>query len=73
MYLKTPEELKGAGISMLPATLGEAVEAFAADPLSKEVFGDKMFQAWIDYKREEWMSYTNHVSDWEKERYLKLF
>ena len=32
-----------------------------------------MFKAWSDYKADEWASYCNHVSDWEKSRYLKLF
>jgi glutamine synthetase len=73
MYLKSPAELKELGIGMLPRTLEEAIDAFAADSLSKTVFGDKMFDAWVDFKREEWLSYTNHVSDWEKERYLKFF
>jgi glutamine synthetase len=73
MYLKSPPELKELGISMLPRTLEEAIDAFAADSLSKTVFGEKMFDAWVDFKREEWLSYTNHVSDWEKERYLKFF
>jgi glutamine synthetase len=24
------------------------------------------------YKREEWRQYINHVSDWERSRYLKF-
>jgi glutamine synthetase len=73
MYLKSPAELDELGVRMLPRTLEEAVDAFAADPLSKTVFGEKMHRAWVDYKREEWLSYTNHVSDWEMDRYLKFF
>lgn len=73
MYLKSPAELQELGISMLPRTLEEAIDAFAADSLSKSVFGESMFNAWIEFKREEWQSYTNHVSDWEVARYLKFF
>lgn len=62
-----------AGIKVLPRTLDEAVSAFAADPLSRTVFGDEMFEAWTAYKQDEWLSYLNHVSDWEVERYLKQF
>ena len=58
---------------MLPRSLGEALDAFKADPLSEKVFGSSMFKAWSDYKADEWASYCNHVSDWEKSRYLKLF
>jgi glutamine synthetase len=41
--------------------------------LSKAVFGEGMYGAWLDYKRDEWISYLNHVSDWERSRYLKFF
>eukprot|EP00850_Spirogloea_muscicola_P000890 SM000003S11135 [mRNA] locus=s3:1180064:1183731:- [translate_table: standard] len=73
MYKYSLEELKEKNISMLPRTLGEAVEAFAADPLSKAVFGESMFKAFVDYKSKEWEEYHCHVSDWEIKRYLKLF
>jgi len=73
MYLKSPEELARLGIQMLPATLNEAVDAFEKDPLTKAVFGDAMWRAWIDFKRDEWQSYITHVSDWEKTRYLKFY
>lgn len=73
MYLKSPEELDRLGVKLLPRTLEDALDAFEADPLSKQVFGDKMFDAWLAYKRDEWLSYMNHVSDWEKQRYLKQF
>ncbi len=73
MYLKSEAELKEMGVSRLPRTLGEAVDAFAADPLTEKVFGSKMYKTWLDYKRDEWLSYLNHVSDWEHARYLKFF
>ncbi|HWA80702.1 MAG TPA: type III glutamate--ammonia ligase [Acetobacteraceae bacterium] len=73
MYLKTTEEVAALGIRGLPETLGEAVDEFAADPLAAEVFGPAMHAAWISRKREEWTSYLHHVSDWEKERYLRFF
>ena len=58
---------------MLPRTLLEAVEAFSADPLSREVVGDEMFRSFVEYKRREWADYHNHVSDWELRRYLTMF
>lgn len=73
MYLKSAGELQALGIRALPKTLEEALDAFEADPLSQQVFGTAMHKAWLDYKREEWLSYINHVSDWEKARYLKMF
>jgi len=73
MYNKSPEELKELGIELLPRTLEEAVNAFEADPFSHAVMGEDMFKAYAGFRREEWDTYHNHVSDWERDRYLKFF
>lgn len=73
MYEYSPAELKEKGIQTLPRTLGEAIKAFAADPLSKTVMGQLMYDTYIDFKSQEWQEYHNHVSDWEIKRYLKFF
>ena len=70
---KHQAELDQLGVKHLPRTLAEAVDAFEADPLGREVMGDLMFQTYIDFKRAEWESYHNHVSDWEVQQYLKLW
>jgi glutamine synthetase len=73
MYLKSEAELAARGVSMLPRTLGEALEAFKADPLATAVFGETMHAAWLENKEKEWLAFQNHVSDWERDRYLKFF
>jgi glutamine synthetase len=73
MYMKSEADLAALGITALPGSLDEAVTAFAADPLSEQVFGPAMFEAWVSYKREEWTSFTRAVTDWEKSRYLSFF
>jgi glutamine synthetase len=73
MYLVEADELERRGIEELPRTLHEAVVAFAADPLSREVLGDTMFDSFVEYKTAEWNEYHGHVSDWERARYLKFF
>jgi len=72
-YTLTPAQRAERGLTLLPRTLGEAVDAFAADPLSKMVFGDAMYEAFVTYKRQEWESYHCAVSDWEEARYLEFF
>lgn len=72
-YRLTPEERAAMGLTTLPRTLGEAIEAFAADPLSREVFGDAMAEAYTAFKRDEWNSFHGAISDWERDRYLELF
>ena len=61
------------GLTTLPRTLCEAIEAFAADPLSREVFGYAMAEAYTAFKRDEWNSFHGAISDWERDRYLELF
>ena len=51
----------------------QATDAFEADPLAKEVFGESMHRAWVDYKKAEWGEYCAHVSEWEVHRYLRQF
>lgn len=72
MYKKSDAELAELGISYLPRTLEEAVDAFAEDPLSRDVFGP-LFDSFVQYKHQEWREYQTHVSQWERERYLKFF
>ncbi|MEO0455374.1 MAG: type III glutamate--ammonia ligase [Cyanobacteria bacterium P01_A01_bin.114] len=73
MYTYSLDELKAMGIGTLPKTLGDAIAAFTADPLSKTVMGPLMYQTYADFKVQEWEEYHCHVSDWEIQRYLKFF
>ncbi|PSB35705.1 type III glutamate--ammonia ligase [Stenomitos frigidus] len=73
MYKYTAQERMAKGIQSLPRTLGEAIESFAADPLGETVMGALMYQTYIDFKTQEWLEYHNHISDWERQRYLKFF
>jgi glutamine synthetase len=57
----------------LPATLGDAVDAFEADPLAREVFGEEFHQTYVTYKRAEWETYNTIVTEWEREQYLRLW
>jgi glutamine synthetase len=73
MYEYSQAEIDAQGIQVLPRSLGEAIAAFAKDPLSQKVMGSLMYQTFIDFKSQEWESYQSHVSDWELNRYLKFF
>ncbi len=73
MYLYSEAELHDQGLSYLPRTLGEAVDAFEADPLAAQVMGPLMAKTFADFKRREWLDYHNSVSEWEIKRYLKFF
>ena len=73
MYLKSEAELEQLGVSYLPRSLEEAVDAFEKDDLGRQVMGDLMAKTYADFKRAEWDEYQTHVSDWEVSRYLKLW
>jgi glutamine synthetase len=73
MYLQDDRELDRLGVKTLPRTLLEAVEAFARDPLGREVMGEELFQAFIDRKTREWWSFHNAISQWEIDEYLTKF
>ena len=73
MYQRSPAELTESGISLLPRTLEQAVDALEADSLAVATLGPLMHRTFCDLKRAEWNAYHAHVSDWEIDRYLNLF
>lgn len=73
LFEQTEQYRRERNIQWLPRSLDQAISALEADPLSKEVLGDTMLQSWIETKREEVLVFTNHVSQWERDRYLKMF
>jgi glutamine synthetase len=73
LYELSPAELEKIGVQELPRTLGEAVEAFAADPFVEKVLGKELRDEFIKYKSAEWTEYHQTVSQWEIDRYARLF
>jgi glutamine synthetase len=73
MYLLSDAELAELGITTLPRTLLESIEAFDADPLMVRTFGPELKAAYVDLKSREWWDYHNHISAWEIDRYLTFF
>ena len=57
----------------LPRTLLEAIEAFAEDPLTHDVFPANFVSTYVDMKVQEWDEYHAQVTDWERSKYLELF
>lgn len=73
MYEQSDEQLRELGVSTLPRTLLEAVEALDADSLAGEVLGPELKASFVGLKTREWWDYHNIVSSWEHERYLDFF
>ena len=73
MYAYTDTELTEKGIHLLPRTLNEAVDFFAADPFVEKTLGKELRDEFIRYKREEWEAYHQSISQWEVDRYARFF
>jgi len=73
LYEFTDAELASRGVQPLPKTLGEAVQAFEDDPFTEKVLGAALKQEFITYKRAEWEEYHQTVSQWEIDKYARLY
>ena len=60
-------------IDELPGNLSEALDLLEKDDLVRETLGEHIFTHFLEAKREEWDSYIRQVTDWERERYLKVY
>ena len=66
------DELNRLGVPRLPSTLGEALEALAANDVVRNAIGPYIFDQLLTVKRAEWDEYRRHVSPWEHLRYGDL-
>ena len=73
LYEWSPEKLKRAGIGLLPQSLKEALDEFEKDKVLRTALGEDLAQEFLTLKRMEWVEYSRHVSDWERERYVEFF
>ncbi len=73
LYEYSSQQLTDAGIQELPRDLNEAVNEFASDPFIEQVLGKELKDEFITYKSEEWRQYHQTVSQWEIDRYARLF
>lgn len=72
-YDLTEQERQERGITRLPTTLSEAVDALAADPFFKDLLGEVFWDEYLMLKRFAWTRYIEHVSDWEIRTYTEAF
>ena len=64
------DELERRAIAPLPASLGEAIAAFAGSELLRDTLGAHVFESLVANKRHEWAEYRSQVSAFELDRYL---
>ncbi len=73
MHTQSDEQIAELGVGQLPRSLQEAIDAFDADPLAREVFAPDLHSAYVEFKRAEFVDFHNTVSEWELQRYLTLY
>jgi glutamine synthetase len=66
-------QVRARGIAPLPQSLGQALDALAADDLVCTALGQTLVQEFERLKRAELAAYEHHVSDWEMQRYAAAF
>ena len=72
VFLLDEETRRARQIDLLPGSLGEAIDAFAASDLMRETLGEHVFASFLANKRIEWQAFRAHVTDFERERYLPI-
>ncbi len=70
IYEWDDKEFKRRRVKTLPQTLGEALQAVAADTTLTKLLGEDYVAEYLVTKTPEWIDYCRSVSDWEYKRYL---
>jgi glutamine synthetase len=70
VFEMTPEERAAEGITALPQSLSDALEAMEQSELVAEALGEHIFEWFLRNKRAEWMDYKSQVTQFELDRYL---
>jgi glutamine synthetase len=73
LYEVSEQELKARGISVLPGTLAEALDAFAQDPVIQAALGTNYSKEYLRIKNDEWWTHSRAVSPWERDYYLATY
>ena len=70
LYQLSPQEIAQRQLQTLPASLEEALQAFAEDTLLQEALGPHIWSHFREAKLREWDEYRTQVTDWELARYM---
>ena len=73
IYSLDDESLATKNIDVLPGSLGDALYQLKKDELMREVFGEHLFERYIDVKTKEWDEFKKQVTSWEIDTYLDIF
>ncbi|RFU67500.1 glutamine synthetase [Peribacillus saganii] len=66
-------ELKERGISWVPRSLNEAINALSEDSVLAQTIGRTIWEEFIKIKRTEWDKYSRYVGNWERKVFTSRF
>ena len=70
VYEMTTEEKRAHGVKQLPTTLKDALDELATDEVLQKALGNHVYDAFMDYKTNEWNQFCLYVTPWEVMKYL---
>jgi glutamine synthetase len=72
VYEMREDERARRGITVLPASLLEAIQLTEKSELVRKTLGDHVFNAFIQNKKIEWNQYRSQVTEYELKKYLPI-
>ena len=70
VYELSNERRRALNIKELPTTLKDALESMKSDEVVHKALGSLIFDAFIEYKTNDWNQYCLYVTPWEIMKYL---
>jgi len=70
VYKLSSERRRALGIGELPTTLKDALDEMKSDEVIHRTLGSHIFDAFIEYKTNDWNQYCLYVTPWEIMKYL---
>ena len=73
IYQMTSKERVEKDVRNLPDTLHNALKSLAKDEVVKGSMSDHIYHSFMEAKTREYDAYRQHVSDWERQRYMEKY
>lgn len=73
IYQMSSAERVEKDVRNLPDTLHNALKSLAKDDVIKGSMGDHIYHSFMKAKTREYDAYRQHVSDWERQRYMEQY
>jgi glutamine synthetase len=73
LYHLDEQGREARGLGTLPGSLGEALDELKDDRFMRQSLGDHILERFVEAKTIEWQEYSIQVSNWELDRYLRVY